>query len=421
MAHTPRIGIVMPVARIARAAIVIVSTVLAACGGEDATECSGNQNVYSDVVYAGSQDIAVGESVSRTPTTPGIPPACNGQRSFSAASSQMPPGLRLDPGSGTISGTPTQPGLYGFGITVTLSGFAGSTATSVALRVHRNEDHTYTGWTRAGGGWSSGIARLMATDTGLALVRAARASDPAELLTSSDGGATWTLQPGANAPRLHAVYPPVPLVSGNTLLMGSGTTLYRHDGTGWTVINNNAPVLGEMRLVQRGAQIFSIGARHPSRTDVSRAVLVSNDGGLTWQLLSTTYLPKTDTGQCAFALGNELVVIARRASQFDSMVTLWRSSDGAQWQELPVAAKSPLRAVNAEGITCAVRDGRAYAIITGGIVVSTPNLTDWQFETNLTNYQEPFSDLGSMAVSNGALYTMGAFRDIGRTIFRATP
>lgn len=401
------------------AAVALLHNV-AGCGGGDgdeSSECSGNQNVYSDVVYLSNGGAGVGEPFAITPTTPGVPSACLGQRSFTTYAPRMAPGLTLDPGTGTISGTPTHAGFYETGVNLYMRGFSGNSSGYFSVEVHQRADYTYTSWRRRSLPASADATRIHATDSGLMALQLKGTGTP-EVKVSLDEGQTWATLPGANAPFLNSSSVSTHH-TGSHLLAWDSKVLYRHDGSAWEVVSQAAPVGGGRQMVQAGSRLYSVGR---DASVPSRSVFASDDGGVTWQKLTENYAPETNSGLCAVAFGDGLAVIGKRLERLTNIVpTVWKSSDGVQWQEVVIPPNSPLLAFSPNDMVCHTWRGRAYVMGWGGGVFSSANLSDWQFEPALSRYQAPWPDKPTMTAGKDSLFVLASLQQSGVGIFQTQP
>jgi MBG domain (YGX type)/Putative Ig domain len=99
--------------------------------GADGASCA-----EAEITTASLPSGAVGQSYSATVTAEGGPTPADYSWALGSGSGPLPPGLSLDPSSGTISGTPTTAGTYSFTVQVTANGaFPATTQQSYTVTI----------------------------------------------------------------------------------------------------------------------------------------------------------------------------------------------------------------------------------------------------------------------------------------------
>lgn len=115
-----------------RLALVAAVCLAAACGGGDSAQ--GGGDLALDFAYP-STGSSVGRFLSITVTPRSTAQLGGHSAHHTIVSGALPPGLVLDPGTGRVSGAPTQNGSYSATVQVTVDGYSGALTTSLGLTV----------------------------------------------------------------------------------------------------------------------------------------------------------------------------------------------------------------------------------------------------------------------------------------------
>lgn len=408
------------------AGISIACLGLHGCGGGDGAssgnDCSGGKNVYTNLNFNNaSLAVYVGKSIPpQTPSTPGIPASCMGSTNYAVASGQLPPGLTLDPRSGTISGTPTQTGIYSYQIRLTLDGFAGSVSNGIAVDVADPSLFSVAAWKTANSNLPmTDDFRLDAVGSQLVSLTAGFYSHTMDTYVSADAGKTWGIQSVAGPQPFTRGFSTTS--DGSALYYSAGVTtagafpggVWKFDGITWTQRTASGfPARKHHALVKLNGALYAIGGISSTGTYLGD-VWQSTDDGATWTNLGTPFSGRADV--CAVAFQGKLVVAGGYGPN-NAYVDVWTSPDGISWQRQQVApANSPFFA-GVVGPQCGVANGRLYATQDFS-VVSTADLKTWNFEPFImTSNRVP-----GMAVLNGALYFANGTGTSMRTLVTSAP
>lgn len=404
------------------ASIAVVCGGLAGCGGGDgANNCSGGKNVYTNLTFANaSLELYVGKSITpQTPSTPGIPAACAGSTRYSVASGQLPPGLTLDAKTGTIAGTPTQAGVFFYGIQLTLDGFAGSVSNGISVDVANPSLFTVSAWKVANPNLPmTDDFRLDALGTQLVSLTAGFYSHTMDTYVSSDAGKNWSIK---------NIIGPQPFTKdftttsdGTSLYYSAGVTsagafpggVWKFDGTTWTQRTATGfPARKRHALVKLNGALYAIGGISSTGAYLGD-VWQSTDDGATWAYLGTPFPGRAD--MCAVAFQGQLVMTGGWGP--NTALDVWTSADGQSWQQHWVVPSSSPFFAGLLGPQCAVSNGRLYATQDFS-VVSTSDLKNWNFEPfMLMSARAP-----GMAVLNGALYFANGTGTSTRPLMTSAP
>lgn len=410
-------------------AAVLLGTIfgLTACGGGGgANNCSGGQDVRTNITYPTWFDVYyvnVGATIAPlSPSAPDVPASCESSKRFSLASGTMPPGLALDTRTGVISGTPTEEGYFQFVIRLELTGFTGSVTGGILSHVQVPQAFTYQPWTERSTTLPPFEGRLDALGNLLTFTTSSASVGTVVALTSADGGLSWTenrtgsrpsaLNSFASASNGSAVY-----VSGGQDYVGAlQNNVHKFDGASWSVATASAPWSARRNhaLVWKDDKLFVIGG--DDRTQTLSDVWVSTDDGVHWQQTSSSFSSIPAPVVCAFALAGQLVVLTSPTPPFIGapfLTQIWRSTDGATWTPVATSPTSPFRALLPAQPQCIVNAGRAYVF---GLydVVSTTDLVDWNFEPGPANFMS--GGLGGAAI-DGYLYVTNS--NTQRSLYRS--
>jgi len=230
------------------AAIGLAVSFVTGCGGSSDSSCSGTI-VYSAYSYAGAPSGEIGIAYTYTPSI-GVS-GCRPSDRVSAGS--LPPGLSLDPGTGRITGVPTQGGAYSLTISPNAGGNVQSTFTINILplgpQVPALTARRLATATDLPSSVTNVAMAIAAVDHGAGWVLYAtdpRSYVPAQVYASTDMGAHWAAVPQAGGPGTRNGELRMASGSRNLYVLDTGgsnaaPTLYRYDGAAWHVVNNALP------------------------------------------------------------------------------------------------------------------------------------------------------------------------------------
>lgn len=320
---------------------------VAGCGGAgDDKTCSGTV-FYNSYSYASAPSGEVGIPYSYMPSI--SISGCRPSDRVSAGS--LPPGLSLDPGSGRISGVPTQGGSYTLTIQPNASGSVQSTFTlnvypigvqTAALTVERTAAAALGLHSPS----SDTTRSIAAVDHGAGWVLYSMDQSifsHFQLETSNDMGLNWN-------PVTHVGGPsPTTSASGTHLAGGphdlyvldtadTNAVLYRYDGSAWHVVNNTLP-FPSVRTA--GFHVDASGEVIVAWIDSAGVVMWrSADGGVSWARSMATSVRSASSPQsydvCIGTAGADLRLVARSFGSGDYSgphVDLRLSSGAAAWDD----------------------------------------------------------------------------------------
>lgn len=337
------------------------------------------------------------------------PAACVEHPTFT--STALPDGLALDATTGAITGTPTQPGLYTFDISVTTSGTIGGSVRSTRMAVEVEPATTlFSGWD---------APRILPGTTGQVTWQGASlayldaGTTALELRLSGDTGITWTLVSPPVSPPARTGFHTATDELGHLYVAGgtAGSTalddLWMFDGTAWTELAAHTPFPSGSVLVASGGHLFAVdGAGEAWRSD---------DHGLTWTAVTALWSAAAQPDLhpvCAFDLAGVPVVVAEAlaaSSGTPPQDTLWRSSDaGATWASSSPSATDPFASLG--GVQgCTAFSGQAVlageGLYTNGRhdILASTDLSAWSYQPHRFEWSGTLPVEGLVALA-GKLY-----------------
>jgi len=159
------------------------------------------------------------------------------------------------------------------------------------------------------------------------------------IITSADGGATWTIQTSGTSNALYAVSYGYSSTLGYTFVAvgASGTMLYSADGVTWTSVT---PVTGvDLKTITFGYNSSAVGTFVAA--GVGGTMLTSTDAS-TWTALTSISSVSTSTLN-AVTYGRQFVAVNAAGGIF-------LSSDAATWTQVTSPTTSPIYAVAPGGL-----------------------------------------------------------------------
>lgn len=338
----------------ALAAAACASLALTACGGGG----GGGTTTYFPFMGGSCATGYVGHPYSCTPNIGGLPPGSTP----SVVATDLPPGVTINAATGELRGTPTTPGSYSIGLTLSASGASGSVPFTLFVTIGQPFPNA---WVQVNAAtpfprFASQTAATLGTD--LYVVGARDDNLAIETWRSSDEGVNWVKLPVSPAV---AIKDFALASDGTRLLLTGGRDAAQTSSNGVQVFENNAwtsvPATGttfpgrwgHSLTVWNGAWWLiggttgtALGAN--ARDDVWR----SSDNGATWTLATASigasvasfdaiYAPSY--GHCVGVVDNKLIKVGGSNSfngldeagmHFVDSVRPWQSSDGINWSLL---------------------------------------------------------------------------------------
>jgi hypothetical protein len=328
----------------------------------------------------------------------------------------------LDSVTGVVSGVPTTTGRYLFGVNVTLEGFGGSVSDGIEIKIGDPPSYTLSGWTTNIELHFSGPYRIDTLSGQLFVV----ASDGwgtgiMYAFLSSDGGLTWN-KTGTDGAGARLGYATASDGSAVYLSGGNGASdVWKFDGAAWVRRTASAAFPGRSNhaMVKLGSALYIIGGEDAVGTKLGD-VWKSTDGGATWSLVATPFSPRTRV--CALAFNGKIVVIGGSATPPPGgiggwLYEAWESPDGIGWTRHEAGAVDPMRGLDDTiGQQCVAMNGRVYFM--GGNVVSTTDLSHWQFEPG---HVSASFDTGGATAVGGRIYALRGNGTSERILDISTP
>ncbi|NML46361.1 exo-alpha-sialidase [Ramlibacter sp. G-1-2-2] len=328
-----------------------------------------------------------------TPTISGVPAACASSVRFAIESGSLPPGISMDPASGVLSGTLTKAGSYLFQARMRVEGTSYSYASGLMPIVTDPAAFSFSGW------------ELMTTTApflqdfrvgGIGhtvyVITRGYNSHTVETWASTNGGAGWTLVPGAGPTgdlrRFALASDGVGIyLSGGTDATGAASpAVWYFDGTTWTQRTAAAPFPGREshEMLWSNGALYVLGGRLGMTwyDDTWR----STDGGVTWTLASAHGF-ENRYDFCAVADASGAMIVTGGHNVSVDRISVYRSTDGTSWTRLPVDENSPLRTANqTQSGACALLNGRIVfagdgpALTGASNTVSSSDGITWSYE-----------------------------------------